>query len=93
MWKGRPVVASAVGGLPEAVVAGRTGLLVPAEDPAALGAAIVELAADLERARRMGGEGRERVIAEFSMEHMTEAYERLYAKVAADVAVEVGRTR
>ena len=77
-----PVVASAVGGLPEAVEAGRTGLLVPPEDPAALGRAIAELASDLERARRMGSDGRARVIAEFSMERMAEDYERLYTQVA-----------
>ncbi len=77
-----PVVASAVGGLPEAVDPGRTGLLVPAEDADALGAAVRELAGDLERARRMGLAGRERVAAEFSMEAMAVGYERLYRQLA-----------
>jgi glycosyltransferase involved in cell wall biosynthesis len=81
-----PVVATAVGGLPEAVEAGRTGLLVPPEDPRALGAAIAELARDLDRARRMGDAGRARVAAEFSMERMSEAYEKLYAETAAAAA-------
>jgi glycosyltransferase involved in cell wall biosynthesis len=82
MAAGIPIVASAVGGLPEAVDEGRTGLLVPPEDPRALGAAIAELAGDVDRARRMGVAGRARVLAEFSMERMAEAYEALYVEVA-----------
>ena len=66
-----PVVASAVGGIPEVVVDGVTGLLVPydPEDPAALEAGLAEainsLVADPERARAMGRAGRERAIADF----------------------------
>jgi glycosyltransferase involved in cell wall biosynthesis len=78
MAAGLPVVASRVGGIPETVQAGRTGLLVPAEDPEALAAAITELLRDPDRAARMGAEGRKRVLAEFSMEAMTDRYERLY---------------
>lgn len=78
-----PVVASAVGGLPEAVLHGTTGLLVPPEDPAALARAIGELATDRERAQAMGAAGRERVLAEFSMEHMAERYEALYERLSA----------
>ena len=44
--RGRPVIASAVGGLPEIVADGRTGVLVPRGDAAALAAAIVELVRD-----------------------------------------------
>jgi glycosyltransferase involved in cell wall biosynthesis len=84
MAAGVPVVASAVGGLPEAVDDGRTGLLVPPEDPRALGVAIAELAADVERARRMGIAGRARVLAEFSMERMADAYEALYTETRAE---------
>ena len=68
---GTAVVASAVGGIPEVVDDGRTGLLVPydAEDPAAfaagLAARIGELLADPARAAAMGTAGRERVLAEF----------------------------
>jgi glycosyltransferase involved in cell wall biosynthesis len=54
----RPVVATKVGGLPEAVQHGRTGLVVPPGDPRALGEAIAELLADSERCRAMGEAGR-----------------------------------
>src|SRR4051812_20414366 len=68
---GPAVVASAVGGIPEVVDDGRTGLLVPydPDDPAAfasgLAARISELLADPARAAAMGAAGRERVLAEF----------------------------
>jgi glycosyltransferase involved in cell wall biosynthesis len=77
-----PVVASAVGGIPEAVAAGRTGLLVPAEDPDALAAAILTLGRDRAHAHRLGSAGRDRVLAEFSMSAMTSRYERLYDEVS-----------
>src|SRR5205823_9807276 len=48
-----PVVASAVGSIPEAVVDGETGLLVPPEEPAALGEAIARLIADPDRRKTM----------------------------------------
>lgn len=61
MAHGRPVVASAVGGLAELVVDGGTGLLVPPGDPAALRAAIEQLLADAELRRRLGAAGRTRI--------------------------------
>jgi alpha-maltose-1-phosphate synthase len=68
---GTAVVASAVGGIPEVVDDGRTGLLVPydPDDPAAfeagLAARMAELLADPPRAAAMGAAGRERVLSEF----------------------------
>jgi colanic acid/amylovoran biosynthesis glycosyltransferase len=59
MAHGRPVVASAVGGLPDMVVDGETGLLVPPRDPAALRAAIDRLLANPELRRRLGAAARE----------------------------------
>ena len=58
MGRGRPVVASAVGGLPEVVDEGTTGHLVPAGRPEPLAQAIVTLLHDPERAAKMGAEGR-----------------------------------
>jgi glycosyltransferase involved in cell wall biosynthesis len=63
MAHARPVVASAVGGLPDMVVDGETGLLVPPRDPAALRAAIDRLLADEELRRRLGVAARERIAA------------------------------
>jgi starch synthase len=68
---GTAVVASAVGGIPEVVDDGRTGLLVPYDpaDPAAfeagLAARITELLREPARAAAMGAAGRERVLSEF----------------------------
>jgi glycosyltransferase involved in cell wall biosynthesis len=61
MAHGKPVVASAVGGLLDLVVDGETGLLVPPGDPVALRAALERLLADAPLRRRLGAAGRERV--------------------------------
>jgi hypothetical protein len=63
-----PVVATAVGGTPEAVADGVDGLLVPPGDPAALAGRILELLADDGRRREMGRLGRDRIRAEFTFE-------------------------
>ncbi len=83
MERGRPVIASAVGGLPEIVDDGRTGLLVPAGDSAALGEAIADLAADRVRAAVLGAAGRTRALEEFSQERCTDRIEELYRAALA----------
>ncbi|WP_300082459.1 glycogen synthase [Propioniciclava sp.] len=89
------VVASAVGGIPEVVVDGETGLLVPydpkkADDPefvagfeADFAAKINELARDLDRAKQMGKAGRQRCIDEFSWEKIAQETVEVY-KAAAE---------
>jgi glycosyltransferase involved in cell wall biosynthesis len=77
-----PVVASRVGGIPEAVLEGETGLLVPPEDPDALGAALARLAGDAALRRRMGAAGRARVLAGFTLRRSAERYEALYREIA-----------
>ncbi len=79
MERARPVIASAVGGLPEIVADGETGLVVPSGDAEALAGAIVALAGDLDRARAMGLAGRERALAEFTPERSAQRIEELYA--------------
>jgi glycosyltransferase involved in cell wall biosynthesis len=79
MAHGRPVVASAVGGIPELVEDGVTGLLVPAGDVDALRAALARLLADPTLRRRMGREGRRRVAALCSRERIADATLEAYA--------------
>jgi glycosyltransferase involved in cell wall biosynthesis len=74
MRAGKPVVASRVGGLPEVVADGETGLLVPVGDAAATAAAIERLLADPAAARRMGEAGRRRAEALFSSARMAAEY-------------------
>jgi glycosyltransferase involved in cell wall biosynthesis len=78
MERARPVIASAVGGLPEIVVDGETGIIVPSADADALAEAIVALAADLPRALAMGSTGRARALAEFTPEKCATRIEALY---------------
>ncbi len=72
MAHGRPVVASAVGGLRDLVVGGETGLLVPPGDPAALRAALERLLGDAELRSRLGAAARERARERLSWERATE---------------------
>jgi glycosyltransferase involved in cell wall biosynthesis len=74
----RPVVATRVGGNPEAVEDGVSGLLVPAADPSALAAACHRLLDDPALARQLGENARERAERLFSQDTMIRAYERLY---------------
>jgi glycosyltransferase involved in cell wall biosynthesis len=83
MERGRPVVASDVGGLPEIVEHGRTGLLVPSGDADALAEALVAVAGDSARAAMMGAAGRERALAEFSQERCTDRIEAIYGAALA----------
>lgn len=79
MAQGKPVVATAVGGTPELVVDGETGILVPPGDVAALARALDGLLRDPERARRMGEAGRSRVEREFTLAASTARVLSLYA--------------
>jgi len=93
MERGRAVIASTVGGLPEIVEEGRTGLLVPPGDAAALGRAIVELAQDRARAALLGAAGRARALTEFSQERCTERIEALYREALVAAGGRRSRTR
>ena len=67
-----------VGGIPEMIVAGETGLLVPPEDSAVLADAIVTLAADPDRRRLMGAGGRQRVLDHFAIRSMVDQTAAVY---------------
>jgi glycosyltransferase involved in cell wall biosynthesis len=73
MCFGRPVVATAAGGIPEAVEDGVTGRVVPVADPAALADALLEVLADRGQRERLGAAGRRRFESRFSSERMVEA--------------------
>ncbi|TKT04122.1 glycogen synthase [Streptomyces lasalocidi] len=83
---GTPVVASRVGGIPEVVEDGRTGLLVDLDDTGeafetALARALDEVTGDPERARRMGEAGRERAVDEFGWDAVARRTVGLYEEV------------
>lgn len=78
MASGKPVIATAVGGTPEAVDDHVTGLLVPPKDPDALAQAIISLLAHPEWAGQLGHNGRKRVERHFSFEKMIDKLEKLY---------------
>jgi glycosyltransferase involved in cell wall biosynthesis len=81
MDAGLPIVATAVGGVPELIESGATGLLVPPGDPAALGAAIAELLRDPRRAIEIGSSARERRRSEFGLDTMVRRVEALYCEL------------
>src|SRR6185437_3180256 len=80
----RPVVASAVGGIPEMIDDNRTGLLVPPRDAGALAAAIVRLLRDTDLATRIGNAGHDLVHERFCVEGMVRAVETIYDDAVAD---------
>jgi glycosyltransferase involved in cell wall biosynthesis len=78
MAAGLPMIVTAVGGNPEAVLDGETGLVVPSRNPTAIGDAILRLALDPDLRRRLGEAGRNRVRNEFSIERCVTAHAELY---------------
>jgi alpha-maltose-1-phosphate synthase len=79
---GTAVVGSAVGGIPEVVSDGETGLLVPPGDPEALAVALNALVDDPGRAAAMGRAGRERAVAEFGWQAVAAQTVALYQELA-----------
>ncbi|MEE8422927.1 MAG: glycosyltransferase, partial [Thermodesulfobacteriota bacterium] len=78
MAAGKPVIATDVGGNSEAVIHGKTGLLVPSMDSNSLADAINNMLCEPEMAEKMGEAGRERIVGEFSMNAMVRNMEHLY---------------
>jgi D-inositol-3-phosphate glycosyltransferase len=87
---GRPVVASAVGGIQDTVVDQVTGLLVPPRRPDAVAAAVRDLLASPTRATAYGIAGRDRVLARYDWERVATATEAVYTEV---IAARSGRVR
>ena len=76
-----PIVSTAVGGIPDVLRDGETGLLVPSEDPLRLAAALERLRDDRALAGRLAAAGRALALAEYSADAMVERYLALYAKL------------
>jgi glycosyltransferase involved in cell wall biosynthesis len=82
MSQGVPVVATDVGGMPEAVIDNVTGFLLPPRDPAALTAAITRILSDPDMALRMRKAALARFEQRFTMQRMLEAHRDLYIRLA-----------
>jgi glycosyltransferase involved in cell wall biosynthesis len=93
MAAGRPVVASAVGGIPEIVVHEDTGLLVPPGDAAALAGALATLLTHPDQARAMGARGQARARERFSIETAVQQHQQLYASLRKRYAERVRPVR
>ena len=80
---GAAVVATSVGGIPDAIEDGRTGILVAPRDPEALAAAVISLLDDPPRAAAIGERAAEQATRRFSREATAKAFESLYNRVLA----------
>lgn len=80
----KPVVATAVGGVPEIVIDGLTGLLVPPKSPVDLARTMIRILKDPGLAEAMGQAGRRRVEKYFSADHYVENVERVYLELLDD---------
>jgi glycosyltransferase involved in cell wall biosynthesis len=78
---GRPVVAPHIGGIPETILSGRTGLLYPVSDEAAAARCVAELLTDVGQRRRMGRAARQHACERFDISHWVERHEQLYEQV------------
>ena len=84
MSQGKPVVATRVGGLPEVVCDGETGLLAAADDPAELARGVLALLDDPDLGRRMGERGRRRVKEFFDVREMVARVKEVYADLVRE---------
>jgi glycosyltransferase involved in cell wall biosynthesis len=87
MAAGRPVVATRVGGVPDIVLEGQTGYLVPLDDAPAMANAVVRLLGEPELARRMGETGRAFVARRFTTQRLVADMEELYTTLLANKGI------
>jgi glycosyltransferase involved in cell wall biosynthesis len=86
MMQARPVICSRVGGMPEVVIHGETGLLYPPGDEKALAAAIDQLAGSWEQAARLGTQAREYVMSRYTLRLHVDQLAKVYDTCIADFA-------
>jgi glycosyltransferase involved in cell wall biosynthesis len=77
-----PVIATRAGGMPEVVIDGETGLLVPTRDPDALASAMLRLVDDRELAIRLGRAGRERMLERHTIQRTIDGVVEVYREIA-----------
>jgi glycosyltransferase involved in cell wall biosynthesis len=83
MAAGLPVISTALGGVPEMVRDGFTGLLVPEHQPVALADALAQVLVDRRLARSLGEAGRQRAAELFAIDKSAEALHALFQQVGA----------
>lgn len=81
MLAGKPVIGSNIGGIPEQIEDGRTGVLVPPDDPKALASAILQLASDPARRSALGAAAAETIRTGFAPDRQGQQLIELYAEV------------
>jgi glycosyltransferase involved in cell wall biosynthesis len=82
MAAGKPVVATSVGGNPDAVADGVTGILVPPRDPARMASALETLINNADLQRQMGRAGLRRAAEKFSLDAMVQRHQELYSSLS-----------
>ena len=83
MAAGKPIVASRVNAIPEIVIDGETGILVPPKDVKAIAKAIISMLRNPELSKEMGRKGREWLVREFSVENMVAETEKVYDELSS----------
>ncbi|MDL5053966.1 glycosyltransferase family 4 protein [Oscillatoria laete-virens NRMC-F 0139] len=83
----KPVVATEVGGIPDVIVSGKTGVLVCQKDPQALAEAIADLLANPEKATTLGESGFQDIQQRFSWQRIVPLWERVFERAIADRSV------
>lgn len=92
MALGKPAVGTRVGGIPDAIRDGETGLLVRPEDPESLADAMIRLAGDPELRGRLGTNARRVAFSDYSIQNTVTGLERLYDRLTARLTIGSGKT-
>jgi glycosyltransferase involved in cell wall biosynthesis len=90
MAMGKPVIATKVGGIPEIITSGGSGLLIPPEDPQALAGALRQVLSDPTAARRLGEEGRRLIERGHTLERMSAKVLQVYRRAWEDKQLRQG---